>query len=201
MKELQLANNLFINKGRYRECFHHPDNQNWVVKIQRLEAFDFSKEDSPHMRELRFYERLSDNTHFPKLIGAQQTNRGLGLIFEKIQNHDGSPAVKLLEFISKNASFSTDLYEQVIAIIDQLTHDELLSCSANHENLLVIQNQHGRKVMSCDSKEITNKQFHNSLYFFKKKKVKRRYERLKKFYTKLYQASSAVIDTTRKSGL
>lgn len=185
-KKILLDSSLLLGSGRFRDCYNHPTNPSWVVKIQRLDSFNYKKEHSPHLRELRFYEKLTDNKYFAELIGAQQTNLGLGLVFKKIQNADGSTAPKLYHLIRNKEKLAPEIYEQVFALINQLEKDELLSCSAYAENILILHDGKQHRIMSCDSKEISNKQMIGEIDFVRKNKIRRRYNRLRKYYKTLF---------------
>lgn len=190
-----LGEELLLGSGRYRECYQHPDNALCVVKIEKQKIS--KAQNSAHSRELRFYNALTDNKYFAKFIDIELTNLGPGLVFEKIQNADGSKAAKLMEFYSQKKLIPVEIYAQIIAIMKQLEKDRLLACSAYPENLLLVKDGDEIFVKSCDSKVIDIKQLIplSKIGFFRKYKIRRRNRRLIQFYNKIcdIQESNAAL--------
>lgn len=95
MENLFLHDNLLIARGGERACYIHPKDSTKVVKIV------FANEGHNRQNELEYtyYCYLARKqiayTHITKCYGYIATNYGLGLVFERVLNHDDSPCRSL----------------------------------------------------------------------------------------------------------
>lgn len=190
---IELLDNLLIGKGRFRSCYQHPYKDNLVIKIQHHQSSDVKGKYSSHNRELAFYKKITGaHDAFPELISIEDTNFGDGLVFKKIVNNDGSSAHHLFPNGKYNGGLSIDVYQKIIRIMKQLEKDAILSCAVNPENLLLVNGEYGVMLISCDAKLLENKELipvSKFSCYFMRKKIKRRNERLLRFYASFINES------------
>ncbi|WP_417581194.1 YrbL family protein [Nitrincola sp.] len=183
---LDLSTAKLVGESRFRKCYEHPNNVDCVIKVQHLSGADNNCIDSPHNRELEFHSKITGCLdYFPTLVGMEETNFGQGLVFKKISSVDGSEPIHLFDKY-RDKKIPRFLILQIKNIMNQLEKDALLTCAVNPENLLIIKTSDGEKLISCDTKVITIKEWLplSKVRFFRLLKVKRRNKRLFALYNK-----------------
>ncbi|KGK42386.1 hypothetical protein LH51_07655 [Nitrincola sp. A-D6] len=115
----------------------------------------------------------------------EETNFGQGLVFKRISNVDGSEPIHLFDQY-RDKKIPRLFILQIKNMMNQLEKDALLTCAVNPENLLIVKDYEGEKLVSCDTKVITIKEWLplSKIRFFRLLKVKRRNKRLFDFYSK-----------------
>ncbi|MBR1579636.1 MAG: hypothetical protein IJ668_03975 [Selenomonadaceae bacterium] len=124
-----LTKDLFIGKGGHQEAYVHPDDPSKCVKI----AFD--PNDGDVKKELRYRRICADKLSRSKLVtkyyGEVETDKGRGLVFERVMNFDGASSLDLKDYLSAVSTaeevdqsrallmdFRKDFLEEGIAIVD-----------------------------------------------------------------------------------
>lgn len=183
---LDLSTAKLVGKSRFRKCFVHPNNIDYVIKVQHSGSADDGCVDYPNNREIEFHSKITGCLDFfPTFIGVEETNFGQGLVFKKISNFDGSEPIHLFDkYKDKKIPYLFVL--QIKKMMDQLEKDALLTCAVNPENLLVVKDSDGEKLVSCDAKVITIKEWMplSKIRLFRLLKVRRRNKKLFDFYSK-----------------
>lgn len=81
-----------------RECYVHPENSNQCIKIT------VSGDNKQSTDEIKIYDRLSKRNiswqHMAKFYGEVQTDRGRGLVFDLIRDHNGKISRSLSYYLS-----------------------------------------------------------------------------------------------------
>jgi len=111
MEFIELTDSLFLGKGGERSAYLHPRDDSKIIKVL------FSENKHNYQNELDYaYSTYLKNkniefTHITKCFGWIETNKGKGLIFERIKNYDGS-TIRTLSYYSKYNMFNekTDLF-------------------------------------------------------------------------------------------
>lgn len=103
-QKIILTESLFIGKGLWKATYLHPTDASRVVKILLREPND-DWEQEKNYRAFRLRHHMPSEL-IPKYYGEVMTNLGKGLVFERIQDIDGTTSVHLKTFI-QNQQMST----------------------------------------------------------------------------------------------
>lgn len=92
MSEVILKDEDLIAKGGERFCFVHPNDVNKVIKI----VYTQGVHNNQNELEFNYYSLLKKRkvnfSHLVQCYGYVQTNKGLGLIFDRVMDYDGQPS-------------------------------------------------------------------------------------------------------------
>ncbi|EKT63941.1 YrbL family protein [Providencia burhodogranariea] len=103
-KHLELTPSLLIASGRQRACYQHPEYDNLCIKIHHAD-----RGDRETLREVKYYNRLyrskSPVTTISHYYGTQETNLGLGYVFQLIKDKSGTVSKTLDYYLKNNNSF------------------------------------------------------------------------------------------------
>ena len=128
-KILVLRDDLLLGKGGHQAAYIHPDDPSKCVKI----AFD--PDDGDVKKELRYRRICADKLLRSKLVtkyyGKVETDKGVGLVFERVIDFDGSSSLDLKDYLSAVSTaeeidrsrallmdFRRDFLSEGIAIVD-----------------------------------------------------------------------------------
>ena len=89
---IQLTKDCLFSSGAFRDCYLHPENSSTIIKIERNDNKKFS---DANEREKKFYSIIDNNEYFPEYFGEVETNLRNELLFGKVQNFDGTSAIRL----------------------------------------------------------------------------------------------------------
>lgn len=99
---LKLNTNLFIRKGRDRECYLHPNDRSKCIKVT------VSGDYRQHKEELKYYRRLQQANiswqHLTRFYGMVSTNLGDGLVFDVVRDYDGNISRTLRDYLCRGDS-------------------------------------------------------------------------------------------------
>ncbi|BBV01225.1 hypothetical protein J0A78_21725 [Providencia rettgeri] len=99
-KKILLPSENLIASGRQRACYQHPEYNHLCVKVHLS-----GRDDKETLREVRYYKRLYKRNLTVKTIshyyGTQQTDRGLGYVFQLIKDKTGNVS-NTLDYYLKN---------------------------------------------------------------------------------------------------
>jgi PhoP regulatory network protein YrbL len=94
---LHIDRKKMIGKGRHRECFVHPDDENKCIKVV---VYGDEKETE---REQSYYQRLSKRqiswSMLSQYYGVVETNLGQGAVFELIRDYTGEVSRTLEDYL------------------------------------------------------------------------------------------------------
>ena len=100
MNYFTLTDELFLGKGGERSAYIHPKDNNKIIKILSKEG----KHNNQNELDYRYSKYLTQQnipfTHITKCFGWVDTNKGVGLVFERIKNFDNSD-IKTLSYYTK----------------------------------------------------------------------------------------------------
>lgn len=100
MKYIILDKSNFLGKGGERECYIHPNDDKKVIKVLHLKE----KHNRQNELEFEYYKYLekniSDFSQITKCFGWIETNKGRGLVCQRIENYDNSK-IRTLSHYSK----------------------------------------------------------------------------------------------------
>jgi len=135
MKYIELNESLFLAKGGERSTYLHPEDDTKVIKIL------FSERRHNHQNELDYiysnylHNKGVDFTHITKCFGWINTNKGKGLIFERIKNYDNS-TIRTLSYYSKFNMFDKERdFKLIQELKDYLFKYDILFVDASLSNI------------------------------------------------------------------
>lgn len=134
--KIYLSPKQLIAAGRQRACYQHPEYDDLCIKVHLN-----GRSDKESLREIRYYKRLykkslSTNT-ISHYYGTQETNFGLGYVFQLIKDKTGNVS-HTLEYYLKNKNillkhkknmriayeqFKKTIYEEAIATMALKTYN------------------------------------------------------------------------------
>lgn len=102
--KIHLPLSSLIASGRQRACYQHPDYDDLCIKVH-LEGRD----DKETLREVRYYKRLYRKGFIPTTIshyyGTQETNLGLGYVFQLVKDKAGNVSNTLDYYLKDKSAF------------------------------------------------------------------------------------------------
>ncbi|OUS08846.1 hypothetical protein A9Q96_00430 [Rhodobacterales bacterium 52_120_T64] len=142
-----------MGEGSGRMVFAHPDNRDALVKIFKPRKNTGKSFRSLRPVRLRFglfkaaykeYEEyiaaLARLGHLPTCIpafwGFVETNLGIGMVVERIDDADGNVAPNLFNYI-QNHGLSNDLLTQTNVLVDELVEAGIASSDFRARNIVV----------------------------------------------------------------
>ncbi|HGN1705945.1 TPA: YrbL family protein [Providencia rettgeri] len=98
--KVQLCPSNLIASGRQRACYQHPEYDELCIKVHLS-----GRDDKETLREVRYYKRLYSKKITSQTIsryyGTQETNLGLGYVFQLVKDKTGNVS-HTLEYYLKN---------------------------------------------------------------------------------------------------
>ena len=135
MKFIELNDSLFLGKGGERSSYLHPDDNTKIIKVL------FREERHNHQNELDFaYSNylVNENVnfdHITKCFGWVDTNKGKGLVFERIENYDKS-TIRTFSYYSKYNIFDKETDSLLInELKEYLFKNNILFVDASLSNI------------------------------------------------------------------
>ncbi|MEH6634255.1 MAG: YrbL family protein [Halioglobus sp.] len=94
---LEIDTSKLIGKGLHRECFVHPDNVDWCVKIV------VAGNSNENHREAKYYRRLEKRgiswEMLTRFHGLKETNLGEGAVFDLVRDGNGDVSKTLTHYL------------------------------------------------------------------------------------------------------
>lgn len=132
--------------------FEHPDNSKWLIKVYHNTESEKKKSvfhsyrkrynfQAGLLREFREYiASKSENEcpldrHIPKIIGLADTDIGLGLIVERLQDNEGNLAVTLWQLM-KQGSFKPEMLNKLDLFFQSVRKSDIVVGDLNVENIV-----------------------------------------------------------------
>ena len=147
---IELTEDLYIAKGAERECYVHPQDDTKVVKIQFNNNINRNQNDL----DIYYYNYLKTKNisylHIAKYYGTIETNKGIGLIFDRIIDYNGSLSKSFEDIITNKIlsktqqgfildNLSTYLKENMIVFGDVVLSNILCQeYKKDHYRLMII---------------------------------------------------------------
>jgi len=132
-----LSTEIFVGAGSDRECYRHPFEPEFCVKIPHPE-----RHPRRFRREIRFYRRLAfrgiDTLRLTRYHGTIDTNLGRGDLFDLILDFDGRIARSLEFYLDLgDAAFDAWAAEDLNDLTREFYRDWIVFHDLNPGNLLV----------------------------------------------------------------
>ena len=180
---IYLEKNHFIGEGEIRFCYEHPLNDQFCVKIPRVETTrDYTE------KELKYFKKLSKrskvNFQFPFYADFRQeidTNLGLGQVFDLVRDETTNEISKTLEYyLTKDNSIDDNKFEDALKILKkQMIKHKVFTRDLRARNICCrIKNDGTVELVIVDG--IGHRDFFpfaDWFYYFSKKKVNRTFKK------------------------
>lgn len=132
-----------VGTGNDRSCWRHPGNPAWCVKVAKPEQERPQNEiDAHYARHLA--RRNIRGPHMPEVHGWVQTDRGPGLVFDLIQEPDGTPSPPLLKAVLSGRVSTDQARELIDEAFGWLVEQRVLLVDYGIDNLLIQTRSDGR---------------------------------------------------------
>ncbi|HEM8292740.1 MULTISPECIES: YrbL family protein [Providencia] len=162
--KINLSPTNLIASGRQRACYQHPDYDELCIKIHLK-----GRDDKETLREVRYYKRLYRKeyqaTTVSHYFGTQETNLGLGYVFQLIKDKTGNVS-HTLDYYLKNknaylkhqknmkiayAQFKKSIYKEAIATMALKTYNIVYQLGYKpHGQFLIIDNLGSSNLIPLD---------------------------------------------------
>ena len=135
MMFVNLTDDLFLGKGGERSSYIHPKDNTKIIKV----LFSENKHNNQNELDYYYYNYLNKKnvqfTHITKCFGWINTNKGKGLIFERVENYDKS-TIRTLSYYSKYNLFDSKLDNLLISELkNYLFTNDILFVDASLSNV------------------------------------------------------------------
>jgi len=126
-----------VGKGLHRECFEHPDNPNWCVKIIVAGNSNENHREAAYYRELD--RRGISWEMLTRFHGLVETNLGEGAVFDLVRDYTGEVSGTLARYLNSDelmASHSAALAEALTALKAYLLENRVITMTLKTKNIL-----------------------------------------------------------------
>ncbi len=113
MSKIILKNEHLLAKGGERDCFCHPTDSSKVIKVLHTLEKKHNNQNKLEYSYMKYLEK--NNTDFSCITscyGFVQTNKGEGLVFDRVLDYDKTPS-KSFRYMLANKLISQD-YQKVL---------------------------------------------------------------------------------------
>ena len=125
MSYVQLDRSLLLAKGGERICYIHPNDNTKIIKV----LYTKGTHNNQNELEYIYYEYLNkyniDLSSISKCYDYIDTNKGKGLVFERIMDFDGKPS-KSFRYLIANKLLPYDVQEQLILELKEYLDKNLI---------------------------------------------------------------------------
>jgi hypothetical protein len=135
MEYIVLSNDLFLAKGGERDTYQHPKDRTKVIKVVR----NSKVHNNQNVLDFTYFNYLKkhnvDLSHITKCYGWVNTNIGTGLIFDRVENYDGT-AIKTFSYYSKHNLLNKETSLSLVnELKDYLFKNNILFVDASLSNI------------------------------------------------------------------
>lgn len=136
--------------GNERVCFIHPDDSSKCIKINKPGVIhrNQNKIESYYLSGLK--QRKIPFTHLAEFYGEIDTDRGKGLMFERILDQNGSPSIPLQQAIEQSIISTQHTNELLNELKQYLITNAIYIGDCNKDQLLVQRNGNGMHLKVID---------------------------------------------------
>jgi len=172
-----------VGKGLHRECFEHPDNPNWCVKIIVAGNSNENHREAAYYRELD--RRGISWEMLTRFHGLVETNLGEGAVFDLVRDYTGEVSGTLARYLKSDeltASHSAALAGALTALKAYLLENRVITMTLKTKNILFQRAVDGQgKLVIVDN--VGNSDFipaANYSAFLARLKIQRKWHRFEK---------------------
>ncbi|EGA70892.1 hypothetical protein VISI1226_16673 [Vibrio sinaloensis DSM 21326] len=134
---LILDDKLLLGQGNERECYVHPDDQALCIKVYKPDMIVRSQNSIEYFY-LKYLElKKVPFTHIPKCYRWIDTNKGKGLLIERILDGDGTPSLSMIEAIQKELVTKEVAKQLLVQLGDYLIKHRICISDINVDQVLL----------------------------------------------------------------
>ncbi|WP_159739414.1 YrbL family protein [Vibrio atypicus] len=142
MSIVVLSDELLLGSGNERRCYVHPNDTSLCIKVNHPNVIHRSQNKIEEYYFLKLKKRSVPFTYIPEFYGASETNLGRGLVFERVQNSDGSPSAHLIDLLKDNTITKAEATSMLNQLYQYLIRFGISLGDINADQIVVRQNDH-----------------------------------------------------------
>lgn len=174
-----------IGKGNERVVFLHPEDSTKVLKFAHNQVVSRMQNDIESLYFEHLARKKIDCPHIPKYFGKITTESGVALVFEKIENSDGTQPLQLDELIRGNVLNHSDVKKHLNTLFWSLFKNNIVFGDISPMNIVCKKENDGEfTFIVIDGIGSRHKSFKLWLYmhigFYAKYKMFKQFSRLSK---------------------
>lgn len=151
MTEPLLIVSELIGSGLHRDCWVHPHDQQLCIKTTKIAGQDSYQSYADVLNFHQLEKKGVVGIHVPRLYGWVTTNRGRGLVCERILDECGTPSPTLAIAVRNRLIDAEEASRLVNDLFQKLIQLNIVVRDTNSKNLLVRTNAaHGRHLVIVD---------------------------------------------------
>ncbi|WP_227370548.1 YrbL family protein [Halomonas sp. M20] len=133
---LHLQDDLLIGRGTERNCYRHPQDPTRCVKI----AHNFKNNKQQNRKDYEYFTKLErrgiDWSHLPRCHGWVETNLGDGLVFDLLQDTEGSPLPRLDILLADGRLTMAEIATPLTQLHDYLHANRIFTSDLRASNIV-----------------------------------------------------------------
>lgn len=181
---LELTSDLFLGDGSHKATYRHPDDNTKCVKILICYKPDAVKQLKREIKHNLALQNRHQHLHeVAKYRGTEETNFGIGYIWDIVTDADGCVSISLTDYISKRCFLNDggkNLENMLLEFRKAMLEKEIIPMDLKPQNLLCQKDNNG-KINLVIIDDIGTAALIPLEYFFSfaaKKRIKRRWNRM-----------------------
>ena len=192
---IELDRHALIGKGLHRECFVHPDNPAWCIKVVVSGTINENR------REASYYSRLARRgiswDMLTRFHGLVATSLGEGAVFDLVRDYDGAVSRTLahyLESTTLTAQYGATLNRALVDLQAYLVRNRVITMTLKPKNILF------QKMSGSAGKLVIVDNIGNSDFlpiadysaFFARRKIQRKWRRFEQSIRRDYAGNTGL---------
>lgn len=137
MNKLDLSKSAILGYGNERICYSHPTIDARCVKVNRPGITHRYQNKIEYYYFRRLLAREVPFTYLPTFYGKVNTNFGIGLVFERVKNEDGSDAIKFVQAIEQGDISKEKAYDILNTLYDYCYEYGICIGDLNQDQILL----------------------------------------------------------------
>lgn len=134
---IHLDNSLLLGQGNERQCYIHPDNPALCIKVYQP-GMVVRSQNSIEYAYLKYLEcKKVPFTHIPQCHSWIQTNKGRGLLIDRVLDQDGTPSISMEEALISNLISKPKAKQLLKELGDYLIQHKICISDINVDQVLL----------------------------------------------------------------
>src|SRR5690606_23866385 len=135
--EVTLTLTELIGRGYYRECWLHPHDARLCIKTPRAKGKTCPQCEADAHNYPRLVRKGLAGLHVPRIIGWVATNRGKGLVSERVLDDCGTPSLTIAQAARKKIINADETLELIGQLYRTLYRKNVIVRDNNMHNMMV----------------------------------------------------------------
>lgn len=132
-----------IGKGNERLVLKHPEEPQKIIKLNHNQISARSQNEIEALYFDHLRQKKINSMHLPRYFGKISIEEKTGLIFEKIENDDGSPAMHLDELLRKNILTRPEIRDLLNQLYLDMLKNNIVFADVSPANIVCKKNRDG----------------------------------------------------------